>query len=89
MDELFETLVYRTLKTVLGNEAEVRFQVQLPPHVIKNAGEIEARFGALFMMGNPLPDIVVSTNEGTCVVEVKYRNLYVYHRGENRPIENS
>ncbi|AMQ17873.1 McrC family protein [Thermococcus peptonophilus] len=83
MDELFETLVYRTLKTVLGNEAEVRFQVQLP-HVIKNAGEIEARFGALFMMGNPLPDIVVSTNEGTCVVEVKYRNLYVYHRGENR-----
>lgn len=83
MDELFETLVYRTLKAVLGNEAEVRFQVQLP-HVIKNAGEIEARFGALFMMGNPLPDIVVSTDEGTCVVEVKYRNLYVYHRGENR-----
>lgn len=27
---------------------------------------------------------MVSTDEGTCVVEVKYRNLYVYHRGENR-----
>ncbi|NJF24766.1 McrC family protein [Thermococcus sp. Bubb.Bath] len=83
MDELFETLVYKTLKTALGHDAEVRFQVQLP-HVIKNANEIEARFGAFFMMGNPLPDIVVSTGNGTCVVEVKYRNLYVYHKAENR-----
>lgn len=83
MDELFETLVYKTLKAALGHEAEVRFQMQLP-HVIKNAKEVEARFKALFMMGNPLPDIVIATDSGTCVVEVKYRNLYIYHRGENR-----
>lgn len=53
-------------------------------YVIKNVGEIEVRFGVFFMMGNFFLDIVVSIDEGICVVEVKYRNFYVYYRGENR-----
>lgn len=83
MDEFFEMFVYRMLKIVFDNEVEVRFQVQLF-YVIKNVGEIEVRFGVFFMMGNFFLDIVVSIDEGICVVEVKYRNFYVYYRGENR-----
>jgi 5-methylcytosine-specific restriction enzyme subunit McrC len=92
MDSLFESLLYHTMKSAIGREAEVRFQEALP-HVIRNAREYELRRRALFMMGRPLPDILVKSEEGSCVVDAKYRDLYVYlhhkKRGQRKLVRNS
>jgi len=42
--------------------------------------------GAIFMVGNPLPDVVVRTAKGVCAVDAKYRNLYVYLHNEGRSV---
>ena len=85
MDELFEALVYQTIRSALGREAEVRFEESLP-HIIRNAREYEIKRRAVFMMGNPLPDITIRTEKGSCIVEVKYRDLYVRLNNEGRRV---
>ncbi|WP_297498591.1 restriction endonuclease [Thermococcus sp.] len=85
MDELFEALIYQTIRSALGRDAEVRFEESLP-HIIRNARDYEIKKRAVFMMGNPLPDITIRTGKGACVVEVKYRDLYVRVNNEGRRV---
>jgi len=85
MDTLFESLVYHTIRTALAGDAEVRAQESLP-HLIRNARDYEMKRGAIFMVGNPLPDVVVRTAKGVCAVDAKYRNLYVYLHNEGRSV---
>lgn len=85
MDRLFEGLVYHTIRAVLGGEAEVRAQESLP-HLIKNAREYEEKRRAMFMMGNPLPDVVVKCKKGRFIVESKYRSLSVYLHNQGRSV---
>jgi len=85
MDGLFEGLVYHTVRTALAGSAEVRAEESLP-HPIRNAHDYELRRGAIFTLGTPLPDVVVRTPRGSCVIEVKYRNLNVHVRKKGRPV---
>jgi len=85
MDRLFEGLVYHTIRAAMAGEAEVRAEEKLP-HLIKNAREYEEKRRAVFMMGNPLPDVVVKCNGSALIVESKYRNLQVYLHNEGRSV---
>lgn len=83
MAHLFETLVYHTIRRVLQGEAVV-YRDYILPHIVEGAQSVEAKLGAVFTFGPPLPDILVATDSGKCVIEVKYRSLLVKMRGQWR-----
>ncbi|WP_010478693.1 5-methylcytosine restriction system specificity protein McrC [Thermococcus zilligii] len=81
MSYLFETLVYHTIRRVLQGEAAVYQDYRLP-HIVEGAQKVESKLGAVFTFGPPLPDILVETDYGRCVIEVKYRSLLVKMMGQ-------
>ncbi|ASJ09307.1 restriction endonuclease [Thermococcus siculi] len=90
MDRLFEDLVYHTVRAVLDGYGVVYKQYSLP-HVVKDAAEIESKAGAIFTFGAPLPDILIRTDSGNCIIEVKYRSLSVRirDRWQRKLVRNS
>lgn len=83
MAHLFENLVYHTIKRALTGWGRV-YRDYLLPHLVKDSRKVEAELGAVFTFGPPLPDILIVTDSGKCVVEVKYRSLLVKMRGKWR-----
>ncbi|WP_088863488.1 5-methylcytosine restriction system specificity protein McrC [Thermococcus celer] len=76
MAHLFEDLAYHTIKRALNGKGVVYRNYTLP-HIVKDHGRVEAKLGAVFTLGSPLPDILVVTDSGKCAIEVKYRGLIV------------